>query len=188
MPFASKNHLAGITASPRASASRKGVSELLPHSLSTCTLCSFQGSACCSQQPTSLLCLIMLPTKERILGFPDASGVFRARVSDVAGKRELPAQLRQHFTEIFVPELISPEDLSPIVFQYLRPVSITPPVEAIVGFYLAARAAAVRPCFLPLEFKRLPKICPKDWSRQAIRWSLEPITMANSLGPYLSNY
>ena len=74
-----------------------------------------------------------------------------------AGKRDLPAQLRQHFTEIFVPEVTAPEDLSPLVFQYLRPVSLTPPVDAVVGFYLAARAAAVS-TFSPLIFTVITKL------------------------------
>ena len=61
-----------------------------------------------------------------------------------AGKRDLPPQLRQRFTEIYVPEMTAREDLQQVVLSYLRPATPAPPADAVVDFYLAVRAAAVR--------------------------------------------
>eukprot|EP00850_Spirogloea_muscicola_P001971 SM000007S20931 [mRNA] locus=s7:964636:998915:+ [translate_table: standard] len=58
------------------------------------------------------------------------------------GKKDLPPGLRQRFTEIFVDELTEPEDLCPIVYQYLEGTSPSPPVDDVVNFYLAARREA----------------------------------------------
>lgn len=66
-----------------------------------------------------------------------------------AGKRELPAALRNRFTEIFVPEPSSREDLRGLVAAYLRDTVPNPPLDAVVDFYLAAKLEAVRsfsPC------------------------------------------
>ena len=60
-----------------------------------------------------------------------------------AGKRDLPPQLRQRFTEIYVPEMTAREDLQQVVLSYLRPATPAPPADAVVDFYLAVRAAAV---------------------------------------------
>lgn len=62
---------------------------------------------------------------------------------EFAGKSNLPAQLRQKFTEIFVPEMTAKEDLEQLVLNYLWPVSQEPPIDAIVSFYLTARNEAV---------------------------------------------
>ncbi|KAG1662050.1 hypothetical protein FOA52_005297, partial [Chlamydomonas sp. UWO 241] len=74
-----------------------------------------------------------------------------------AGKRELPAALRNRFTELWVPEPSASEDLRSLVHAYLAGVGgAAPPVESVVDFYLAAKADAVaalsdgagqRPCF-----------------------------------------
>lgn len=60
-----------------------------------------------------------------------------------AGKRELPAPLRNRFTEVWVGEPDQRQDLSAIVAGYLVPVCATAPVDAVVDFYLAAKAKAV---------------------------------------------
>ena len=61
-----------------------------------------------------------------------------------AGKRELPAALRNRFTELWVPEPSQREDLRALVHSYLAGVGgPTPPVDAVVDFYLAAKAEAV---------------------------------------------
>jgi len=58
------------------------------------------------------------------------------------GKKELPAGIRTRLTELYVPAITSPEDLSLVVLQYLSPVLPAPPVGAIVALYLAALSAA----------------------------------------------
>eukprot|EP00850_Spirogloea_muscicola_P001040 SM000004S14910 [mRNA] locus=s4:133208:176671:- [translate_table: standard] len=58
------------------------------------------------------------------------------------GKKDLPPGLRQRFTEIFVDELTEPDDLCPIVYQYMEGTSPSPPVDDVVNFYLAARREA----------------------------------------------
>lgn len=60
-----------------------------------------------------------------------------------AGKKDLPAPLRNRFTEIWVGEPRQREDLAAIVAGHLVPVSVAAPVDAVVDFYLAAKAAAV---------------------------------------------
>jgi midasin len=62
-----------------------------------------------------------------------------------AGKHELPAALRNRFTEMWVPEPSGREDLAALVAAYLGGVGgPVPPVDAAVDFYLAAKAEAVR--------------------------------------------
>jgi MoxR-like ATPase len=61
-----------------------------------------------------------------------------------AGKRELPAALRNRFTELYLPEPSAREDLRALVASYLGGTVPHPPVDAVVDFYLAARAEAVR--------------------------------------------
>lgn len=60
-----------------------------------------------------------------------------------AGKRELPPTLRNRFTEVWVGEPQQREDLAAIIAGYLLPVCAAAPVDAIVEFYLAAKADAV---------------------------------------------
>eukprot|EP00850_Spirogloea_muscicola_P002909 SM000011S19087 [mRNA] locus=s11:783175:828718:+ [translate_table: standard] len=80
------------------------------------------------------------------------------------GKKDLPPGLRQRFTEIFVDELTEPEDLCPIVYQYLEGTSPSPPVDDVVNFYLAARREA--------EEKLL------DGANQRPQYSLRTLTRA----------
>ena len=61
----------------------------------------------------------------------------------VTGKRDLPAQLRQRFTELYVPEMTNRGDLQQLVLSYLRDSTQDPPVDAIIDFYLASRTEAV---------------------------------------------
>ena len=57
------------------------------------------------------------------------------------GKRNLPAGLRARFTEIFVPESESKEDLAVIVRQYTSSLGdLKTAPAAIVDFYLSAKA------------------------------------------------
>ena len=66
----------------------------------------------------------------------------------MTGKANLPVQLRQKFTEIYVPEMTARPDLQQLVLSYLWPVSQEPPADAVVDFYLAARKEAVSGCTL----------------------------------------
>lgn len=62
-----------------------------------------------------------------------------------AGKRELPAALRNRFTEVWVPEPSQREDLRSLVHSYLSGIGgPAPPLDAVVDFYLAAKSEAVR--------------------------------------------
>ena len=58
-----------------------------------------------------------------------------------AGKRELPPSVKARFTELFVGETTSREDLFAIVAAAMAGVA-KPPVDELVDFYVAARAAA----------------------------------------------
>lgn len=58
------------------------------------------------------------------------------------GKRELPPGLRNRFTEFYVDELESVEDLEIFVNSYLEKVTNNPPVRDIVTFYLSVRKLA----------------------------------------------
>ncbi|EFJ44763.1 hypothetical protein VOLCADRAFT_121252, partial [Volvox carteri f. nagariensis] len=66
-----------------------------------------------------------------------------------AGKHELPAALRNRFTEMWVPEPAAREDLAVLVAAYLAGVGAAPPVDAVVDFYLAAKAEALAPSAAP---------------------------------------
>ncbi len=59
-----------------------------------------------------------------------------------AGKRELPAPLRNRFTELWVGEPRQREDLAAIVAQRLVPACAAAPVAGVVDFYLAAKGEA----------------------------------------------
>eukprot|EP01105_Mastigella_eilhardi_P023687 TRINITY_DN6020_c0_g1_i2.p1 TRINITY_DN6020_c0_g1~~TRINITY_DN6020_c0_g1_i2.p1 ORF type:complete len:5426 (+),score=1513.70 TRINITY_DN6020_c0_g1_i2:922-16278(+) len=58
------------------------------------------------------------------------------------GKKDLPPGIRSRFTEVYVDEVDSPEDLSAIIREYLKNVALHPPVDQLVAFYLEARAQA----------------------------------------------
>jgi hypothetical protein len=60
-----------------------------------------------------------------------------------AGKRDLPPQLRSRFTEFWVGEPRSRQDLGQLVGGYLAGAAPAPPVDAVVDLYLAAKAEAV---------------------------------------------
>eukprot|EP00882_Tetradesmus_deserticola_P008051 GHRQ01008480.1.p1 GENE.GHRQ01008480.1~~GHRQ01008480.1.p1 ORF type:complete len:510 (+),score=225.95 GHRQ01008480.1:1216-2745(+) len=60
-----------------------------------------------------------------------------------AGKRDLPPQLRSRFTEFWVGEPRSRQDLAQLVGGYLAGAAPAPPVDAVVDLYLAAKAEAV---------------------------------------------
>ena len=72
-----------------------------------------------------------------------------ASTADV-GKRELPPQLRARFTEVWVGEPAARSELAALAASYLADAVPSPPLDAIVDFYLAAKAEAVR-CLLPME-------------------------------------
>lgn len=59
-----------------------------------------------------------------------------------AGKHDLPAPLRNRFTEIWVAEPSAREDLCALAHSYLSPCCPNPPVDGVVDFYLAAKAEA----------------------------------------------
>ncbi len=54
----------------------------------------------------------------------------------------MPPGIRNRFTEIFVDEMESREDLKVIVHAYLKDIAASPPVNEVVDFYLGARKAA----------------------------------------------
>lgn len=60
-----------------------------------------------------------------------------------AGKRDLPPQLRSRFTEFWVGEPRSREDLCQLVGGYLAGSGPSPPVNQVVSFYTEAKAQAV---------------------------------------------
>jgi hypothetical protein len=60
-----------------------------------------------------------------------------------AGKRDLPPQLRSRFTEFWVGEPRSREDLCQLVGGYLAGAGPSPPVDQVVAFYIDAKANAV---------------------------------------------
>lgn len=58
------------------------------------------------------------------------------------GKRDLPFGLRSRFTELFVDEPDTPDDLVPLVSHYLMPLCLPlEQVRSIVEFYLHLRRA-----------------------------------------------
>ena len=61
-----------------------------------------------------------------------------------AGKRELPAALRNRFTEMYVSEPTALADLRAVVAEYLAGAAPNPPLDAVVDFYIAAKHEAVR--------------------------------------------
>lgn len=60
-----------------------------------------------------------------------------------AGKRDLPPQLRSRFSEFWVGEPRSRQDLGQLVGGYLAGAAPAPPVDAVVDLYRAAKAEAV---------------------------------------------
>ncbi|GBG67612.1 hypothetical protein CBR_g742 [Chara braunii] len=72
-------------------------------------------------------------TLERLSGVLEATDV---------GKRDLPAPLKNRFTELYVDELTNREDLRTVVLQYLEGQVPKPPVDDVVNFYLTARQEA----------------------------------------------
>jgi midasin len=101
------------------------ISVLLEHKFSSITVAERGDVACVPRHPNFRLFGAMNPATD-------------------AGKRELPAPLRNRFTEIWVGEPTQREDLAAIVAGYLLPVAAAAPVHAVVDFYLAAKAEAVR--------------------------------------------
>jgi hypothetical protein len=95
---------------------------------------------------TSAQAVAAAARRARMSGAPEQAasllqrGAGRAR----AGKRELPAPLRNRMTEVWVAEPAAREDLRALVAAYLAGAAPAPPVDAVVDFYLAARAEAVR--------------------------------------------
>lgn len=67
-----------------------------------------------------------------------------------AGKRDLPSPLRNRFTEVWVAEPPQREDLAAIVAGYLAGAAAGS-VDALVDFYLAAKAEAVSYGMRPLR-------------------------------------
>ena len=60
------------------------------------------------------------------------------------GKKQLPTGLRSRFTEFFVDEISSPQDLATLVGDYLRDLNLTSSqVDGIVRFYQDVRGEAL---------------------------------------------
>lgn len=71
-----------------------------------------------------------------------------------AGKRELPAALRNRFTEMYVSEPTALADLRAVVAEYLAGAAPNPPLDAVVDFYIAAKHEAVRtPSYPPTTLR-----------------------------------
>jgi midasin (ATPase involved in ribosome maturation) len=62
------------------------------------------------------------------------------RAGQSAGKKELPAGIRARFTEVFVDEVRSRDDVGRIVRGYLERCFPSPPVDAIVKFYAQVKS------------------------------------------------
>ncbi len=60
------------------------------------------------------------------------------------GKKDLPATLRNRFTEFYVDDMEDRDDLKILVQSYLKTVAPGMQVDNIVDFYLAARAEAAK--------------------------------------------
>jgi midasin len=58
------------------------------------------------------------------------------------GKHDLPLSLKTRFTEFYINELTTTEDLETFVFQYLGAFMPSPPVSAVVTFYQQAQQEA----------------------------------------------
>lgn len=91
------------------------------------------------------------------------------------GKRNLPAPLRNRFTELWIGEPPHRSDLSAIAAGYLAGVGAGAGAAAVVDFYLAAKAEAVSwhlACTLPASWRhagRLSVPCriaalPPEWN------------------------
>eukprot|EP00392_Amoebophrya_sp_AT5.2_P004892 g4901.t1 len=63
-----------------------------------------------------------------------------------AGKKQLPAGIRSRFTEIFVDEVTSEDDLSLVMRGYLQTSGLlpSPPIEKLVSFYRFCRAESLQ--------------------------------------------
>lgn len=73
----------------------------------------------------------------------DAIEVYSLRCPADVGKRDLPPQLRSRFTELWVGEPSTRDELGAIAASYLSDAVPNPPTDDIVNFYLAAKAEAV---------------------------------------------
>ena len=91
-----------------------------------------------------------------------------------AGKRELPAALRNRFTEAYISEPTALADLRAVVAEYLSGAAPNPPLDAVVDFYTAAKHEAVS-FALPL-----PPVCGPDGSR--LSSALYPAVMVSRRG------
>jgi len=61
------------------------------------------------------------------------------------GKKQLPSGLRSRFTEFFVDEISSAQDLTTLAGDYLRDLNLTSSqLDGIVDFYLNIRGEALR--------------------------------------------
>ncbi len=60
-----------------------------------------------------------------------------------AGKRELPAALRNRFTEAYIAEPTARTDLRAVVAEYLSGAAPNLPLDSVVDFYVAAKHEAV---------------------------------------------
>ncbi|KAL8453352.1 hypothetical protein Emag_001907 [Eimeria magna] len=59
-----------------------------------------------------------------------------------AGKRELPAEVRQRFTELYVDETDGLEDITTIADAHLRPLAADPPSRLVAELYIHLRCLA----------------------------------------------
>ncbi len=83
-----------------------------------------------------------------------------------AGKHDLPAQLRNRFTEMWVSEPAQRADLAMLVASYLVGCAPVLPVDAIVDLYQAAKAEAVS----WQEFQRVAVLCKCGVSASFTPW------------------
>jgi midasin len=117
-------HPAGSSASPAAAAAAGGYDETAADSSSGLLLVERGDVSVISRHPGFRLVAAMNPATD-------------------AGKRDSPPQLRSRFTEFWVGEPRSREDLCQLVGGYLAGAGPAPPVDAVVSFYIDAKAHAV---------------------------------------------
>ncbi|KAJ4439015.1 hypothetical protein ANN_14971 [Periplaneta americana] len=89
------------------------------------------------------LCLLERGDQESIIRHPDFRLFACMNPATDVGKKDLPAGLRNRFTEFFVDELTEKSDLMLLVGTYLRDLSLPiTKLENIVKFYLSVKMAA----------------------------------------------
>ena len=97
------------------------------------------------------------------------------------GKRELPAALRNRFTEAYISEPTALADLRAVVAEYLSGAAPNPPLDAVVDFYTAAKHEAVSSLLI------VPPVSAPDWRLNpgsALLSGCPNVVVSHVLAPY----